>query len=370
MKMPYLSKSRLQVFLDCTQKYWAQYVDQQNATPSDTTFADLGTNVHQACQLAGMKNMDADDAWRHVAGRKAMPVQQYEDGLVMVKYFVDKVKDRLDGTLISYEYEIQPQGFKATDVPIKGFIDELRSIDVNTAHIIDYKTDYSIPTREELDDSLDSLIYAYALWKILGVSRCKVTWVYLRHDAVLSRDISRERLQQFEGWLKATWAAMKKFDKPVPNIGAGCRYCSYQCPTYLGIMAGTTKLAIPNIETLTTKDLIIKYDKLGDIEKVVKTYKEQVRDRLVAAVEASGSDKIEIDGASARLSFPYDTRVNEERFIEQFKGEPWFKDVVSVSITELKKVMKNLPEEQQKIINDMSTKVSTSKRLNVHVPRE
>lgn len=364
MRLPYLSKSRFQMFLDCEQKYWDIYVSKVKNAPGRAVFAELGTNVHQAIQASKeLPDEEFEHIWETVHSRNPMDQEFYNVGLEMFKWYLT-IEERLPGKVKEYEFHINSKetGAKAL-VPQEGYIDEYREIDVNTVHLVDYKTGYVIPTKEELDTSMEALFYCLAMYVLYGYSRFRFTWIYLRHEAEISRDFTLDQILEFQVWLSGWFKYMKGLKKPHPNFGEGCRYC-HKCDLHQDIMAGNTKLKVPDVNTLSVPELLVKFDTLKGIEKVVKTMKGDYKFAIESIIGEEG-EIITEEGHTAKLTQSWNNVVNTQEFFDEYKDEPWFTEVIKISVTEAKKLTKEFPE-----IGDMMIKVAGSKRLRVNVKRQ
>lgn len=364
MRVPYLSKSRFQMFLDCEQKYWDIYVSKVKKAPERAVFAELGTNVHQAIQASmELPDEEFEHIWETVHSRNPMDQDFYNTGLNMFKWYLS-IADRLPGTVKDYEFHIKSKDTREKGlVPMEGYIDEYREIDVNTVHLVDYKTGYVIPTKEELDVSMEALFYCLGMYALYGYSRFRFTWIYLRHEAEITRDFTLDQILEFQTWLVGWFKYMKDLKKPHPNFGEGCRYC-HKCDLYQDIMAGTTKLKIPDVNTLSTTDLLIKFDTVKGIEKVVKTMKGQLKDAIESIIGEEG-EILTDEGHTAKLTQSWNTVINSNKFYERYQHADWFTDVIKISVTEAKKLMKEFPE-----MEECFTQVAGARRLRVNVKRK
>ena len=368
MIVPYLSNNRLQIFLDCEMKYWKIYIEKVQIPPSAMPAADLGTNVHQAIQVAASEGIDPVEAYEKVCATRPIQPDMFPQGKEMVEWYFTEGSSQLDGRAPHFEHTIKDLPTGA--VPIYGFIDEVREIDASTVNLIDYKSNWVIPTSAEFDDGLDKMIYCYGIWKSTHYRRFKFTWMYLRHEAVITREVSEDDLKSFEPWLVGIYDYMSKLKKPKANVGPGCQYCDVKCEIYLRLMTGETKMVLPPIMGLTTQEIAEKYDKVKAVEKVLKTFKKQLKEALIkAADEADGMIQFS-DGTTVKVTQSYESHVDKKKFFEQFSDAPWFNDVIAVGITALKKEMKDMDPEELEALEPMMTQVSKSKRLNVNVARK
>lgn len=302
----FLSKSAIDLFKQCSQKYQWHYIDKLKGIQSlqERQAAVFGQVVHEALEkyFESGKKLNLKDLY-HEAFTKAEVVDQslFELGEMMITDYANSYDNGYEIIGIEKEFKLYlPNG-----VPIKGVIDRIDKLSDEEIEIIDYKTGRSWPlTAEQLKTDLQLGMYHLAA-KIMfpWAKKIKLTLSYL-HFGQISTYRSDEELDVLLHYLLAMHTKiMQLYAKQIPvhtNLTPLCHYCEFKakCDTFKDAisMNATTEQLEDKLATLVPS----KTGMVVDME-VLDKFREAVKNKIsVLKKVEEGIDEIIKSEASAQ----------------------------------------------------------------------
>ncbi len=238
-----LSATRVNTFLQCTLRYWFNYVDHLPKVPSPAFR--LGLAVHESLELAGQIWMDKGkftkidrkkilDRYTEVSIKEGIEDQDiHKEGIELVSR---RLNDFDLGRIIQLEktFGFDEQGSEKLTteygVSLIGAIDKAIEVDEGTLLIVDYKTSKTAPTVHQLKSDIQLSIYdlvASILWP--NYERIILSLDMLRSEILYTYRTPEER-KEFSKYLTAVHAQMKNLkEKDVKaRLNIFCPWCDYK----------------------------------------------------------------------------------------------------------------------------------------------
>lgn len=281
----FLSKSAIDLFKQCSQKYQWHYIERLTGVQSleERQAAVFGQVVHAALEdyFKSGKTLNLKELYRqHFATAEVVDQNLFEIGEKMIIDYADAYDN--GNKIIGLEQEFQlylPNG-----VPIKGVIDRIDEISPDEIEIIDYKTGRSMPlTQDQLQTDLQLGMYNLAA-KILfpQYKRVKLTLSYLYYGQI-SVYRTDEELDILLNYLQAMhtkiMALYEKKIEPKTNITPLCHYCQFKskCSAFRDTIS--TEVSADKLEESIATLVNTKEGMVVDMEKLDK-FREFVKNKI------------------------------------------------------------------------------------------
>ena len=247
-KRPRVSFSKLDTYERCPRLFKRRYVElvrRAKAVPLE-----FGTGVHAALEVAheehktrGVREPVSEDRvrklWqRHFKDSGLTGVDLYQQGLDMVTGFVRRQGVLDPETLIGIE---QRFSFELGDFDVVGVIDRVDRVDDETVVIIDYKSNWVLFTRDEVDASLQLSLYAVAAKKMYPwAKRVLLAFDMLRHNVQLKTERSEADLKAALEYAELLAKRAIADTEYAPKLGKFCGTCDerHDCPAFLRAISG------------------------------------------------------------------------------------------------------------------------------------
>lgn len=362
-----LSSSRMQRYQDCPRSYYLRYHEEQSDGQSGP-YAELGTCVHGVAEwlLGRIKSgeppssEELPDVFTQLWIAKGhMPKGElYDSGQAMVQSFtrlmpppeperIVGVENRFDlqvGTvkLIGYCDLVYDHSFVTPAPGHENSPDSVQSVCV-----YDWKTQYQIPERAELDESIQAACYALWAAETFPNAEIETCWVFVRHDVKMRTAWNRGSLIGVRDWIhnlgrKIEDLAEQGLEAFPARLGTRCTYCNYQlgCPK----MHETVEQLIP-----TCRQAIIEaYEEAKVRAKVADEHKK----RLERAMRGMLADEPFIHGGRRYEMAKTSRRSLKARQLRQLAIQAEmdmqdFDDALSVNLSKVEKALHELPEGEQ-----------------------
>ena len=223
---------------DCSFAYEQQY-DPKSETPrvlkkksnhaSNTQAARLGNIIHGALEDWRMP----DENGKTPPPKFGRLMMLYDDGKVLLRRWFDR---RGKDPIRVYATE-QAMGSHANPfmldngVPIYGFIDLIVEHKNGAIEVIDYKSNRAPKTQDEADSDVQAGIYLSWAKQMFPDREIRFSFEMLRFG-VVTTIWDNKKLDNFKAWLKTQYESIKNKTEGTPEIGDGCRWCSFTtvCP--------------------------------------------------------------------------------------------------------------------------------------------
>lgn len=246
-----LSYSKVSTFIQCPQKYKFSYVERR-PRPGGNMFASIGTAAHAVAEDLINEHVDARKVGRLDRGRipellrKAwadndLPgtEEDFSTALAWLNRWADLEGEihfeQVVGTEIKFKIKL-PCGTEIT-----GIIDRVdRDLTTGRHEIIDYKTNRSLYSAIDLENSLQLSTYALAGRKLFDEGDPLLTYTMFAHGVRQRTTRTAARIDATGHYLSAAASVMQAARKFPAQLSVLCGWCDYagDCPAY---QAGLTK---------------------------------------------------------------------------------------------------------------------------------
>lgn len=179
-----LSASKIKTYQLCPRRYWYRYI--LNKEEPQTPYTILGSSVHKAIELGYQRQEEPTALFTEVWLEKIKEHQMtpewkfYNDGFEMVRRYSFKTPPIVSEKEFRLPY---PSDFPVCE--LHGFIDQI----FEDGTLIDLKTSGKKPTKKQLADDVQFIIYAWAYEQLFGKKPTKVLWHHLRTGDMIEADV-------------------------------------------------------------------------------------------------------------------------------------------------------------------------------------
>ena len=378
------SFTRFDTAEQCAHKFWRRYVLGEKGPKTDPLL--LGTVVHSTLEAAGRaivaaQHVGALDLPKLLKLYAAKYVETYtgqgaadvfEQGEQMITDWhartgaVDyrrfaSIEERFDLVL--------PSG-----VRVMGFIDLIERAEDGTITVVDYKSSRALPSRQDMDRSMQLGIYALAARQRYPDAPIRLCFDMLRHGLRLYTERTSAQLDTLERYLSALASRVEGWADNgavyTPTLNRFCHWCSFKavCPAYQGALeVGELGELCPD----SLDDIATERTRLVQVEKIVKSRRAELDGVIRDYVKQDGH--INAGGMRFELVKTRGTKYQPEQagqVLGQLLGiEPAqaLQMVATVDKTKLSKVLKQVDDESAAMIAqaelDAGAKVTHSSRL-------
>ena len=239
-----LSYSKMSLYLNCPRSYMKLYIDR--VPPKPQPFFSFGTTIHETFEvvydpihpiekpsLEKVLEIYEEVRMKHREGfeSEAMEEQYRQDGIRQITmYYHTYIKNHPFKPAYSIEdyFEI-PCGKYAV---MTGFIDRIDKLDDGTYEILDYKTEPSMRTQEELDNDKQLSIYYWACEDTMNLKISRLSLLMLDHDCKIETTRTRDSIPKVIESIDKTAYAMINEKEFKPRKNKYCKSCDHlhDCP--------------------------------------------------------------------------------------------------------------------------------------------
>ncbi|MBK7537535.1 MAG: PD-(D/E)XK nuclease family protein [Myxococcales bacterium] len=304
---PHLSFSRLSRYEQCPRSYYLHYRDKLPAEPGMPLR--FGTVLHAALeallkeaideQLVGPLSVERALAFYQAAwlAEGLSGLELFEQGLHICRAFV-RVQGVLDWRhVLAVEQDFRLQVGEFTVV---GCIDRVDKLDDESIEIIDYKSNYQLFSREEVDSSLQLALYqaaAQTLWP--WAKNIRLSYWLLRHDL---RQVTVRTGQQISDALTYVEMLGRQIEAAAsfpPQVSANCAYCDHRhhCDAYAQALTGARSVVCADLTNLV--ELAREREEVASLSRVLYARKQELEEVLKAHLQ--DKEQLELGGVRYRL---------------------------------------------------------------------
>jgi len=358
-----LSATRVNAFLQCTLRYWFNYVDHLPKVPSPAFR--LGLAVHESLEFAGKIWMEKDkftktDKKKILERYTEVSIKEGIEDLDIHKEGIELVSRRLNnfdlGKIIELEktfgyYDEGSEEITTEDgVALIGAIDKAIEVDAGTLLIVDYKTSKTAPTVHQLKNDIQLSIYdlvASILWP--DYERIILSLDMLRSEILYTYRTLEER-KEFSKYLKIVHDQMKNLKKKdaKARLNIFCPWCDYKeyCDGY---KKACKKSDYKFLKTFELEDdvLVKEWAEIRSIKKILEGRERELNMAIMDKIRDSHINmKIEDEEVyirqNSRINYDLKTVYNSvpaEEFIE----------LVNLNKTAVKKYIDKNPAVKERI---------------------
>ncbi len=246
-----LSYSKMGLFENCPRSYRKLYIDR--VPPKSQPFFSFGTTIHETFENI----YDPDHPIEKPSLEKTLEIyhsvfnehrEGYQNEEVENKYRADGIRQ----ITMYYKRFIENEPFKPAfsiedyfEIPtgklavMTGFIDRVDLLPDGTYEILDYKTEPTDRTQEEVDKDKQLSIYYWACETTMNMRISKLSLYMLDHDKKVSTTRKTEDLQKVVDHIDKMAARMINEQEFKPKKNKYCKSCDHlqDCPLKDEIMA-------------------------------------------------------------------------------------------------------------------------------------
>ncbi|NLI79935.1 MAG: PD-(D/E)XK nuclease family protein [Candidatus Riflebacteria bacterium] len=239
-----LSYSKMSLYLNCPRAYKRLYLDR--VPPKPQPFFSFGTTIHETFEhiydpgnprpkpsLEEVLKIYDEVRLTHREGMASEEIEERyrQDGIRQITLYYNRfIKDQPFAPAHSIEdYFELPCGKYAV---MTGFIDRIDKLPDGTYEILDYKTEPTMRTQDEVDHDKQLSIYYWACEDALGLKISKLSLFMLDHDAKITTTRTREDVPKVVEQVDKTAYAMINEKEFAPRKNKYCKSCDHlhDCP--------------------------------------------------------------------------------------------------------------------------------------------
>ncbi|RCK78345.1 MAG: hypothetical protein OZSIB_1587 [Candidatus Ozemobacter sibiricus] len=239
-----LSYSKMSLYLNCPRAYKKLYIDR--IPPKPQPFFSFGTTIHETFEriydpanprpkptLDEILQIYEEVRLTHREGMSSEEVEERyrQDGIRQLTMYYNRfIKDQPFALAHSIEdYFELPCGKYAV---MTGFIDRIDKLPDGTYEILDYKTEPTMRTQEEVDHDKQLSIYYWACEDALGLKISKLSLFMLDHDVKITTTRTRDDIPKVVEKVDETAYAMINEKEFAPKKNKYCKSCDHlhDCP--------------------------------------------------------------------------------------------------------------------------------------------
>lgn len=372
-----ISYSSLEVFENCPKRFEFQVIEKIK-TPK-TKEQVFGTSLHTTLKRFYSKSPvfpTLDELidyfrleWQQVADKVKWPDAKskevyFNEGKRILEAFYKKNTGQFPMIVAlesGFEAPIEDSG-KETIHVLTGIIDRIDKVADDKFEIIDYKTNRKMPPASMLKDNLQLSIYLLGFLKrwpnMAEPEKVDLSLYFLKHGEKLSTKRTKEDAEKIKARVLKNIAEIEKnYFPPIPS--ALCNYCSFRsiCPMWSHLYQE------PTLEDAEVKKMVDEYfnlkneadqtdEKLAGIKRQVNTYLEKKGIERVFGEEG-------FIGRSVQTKQDYDP----EKIRHILENHGFWQQVLSLDKKKFDSLLKKLPPELLKQVEEAKTKTKTMKIL-------
>ena len=297
-----ISFSQIKTYSQCPLRYKFEYIDQKD-TPNYAEVMHDGEIMHKMLEL-----ISEDPTFEGLEERINDVIMFYAK-----QYSFEQLK-RCE-TIIRSWFTADSFPHKVLDVeryfniPLKetfiisGIIDRIDEITPDKYSITDYKTGWHLYSDNEIENSIQLRIYAYAMFTMYPhLSSIVITYDNVRLKSQISKEIIRDELPTIEANLYAFICGLflNSSKDYKARVGHSCIYCSYTsiCNDYKEWIS----LEMGLEEGMTIEQIAGVYLRVNTQSTIYRRKRETLRDLLITIFQSQGIKKIDLGGQTITLS--------------------------------------------------------------------
>jgi CRISPR/Cas system-associated exonuclease Cas4 (RecB family) len=282
-----VSYSKLTQFQKCPLAYKFNYITKEKKIPPPAMIG--GLIAHKLLEILG-RTKDWEIAQRNTIIKYHEYNKTIEIANELKSWF------HLSEFINAKEFEMEIQ-FNYSGFTFKGYIDRL-DYDGNNFEVVDYKYGNFEHTHNEIEESLQSHIYAYAIMEKFNVSKVIFTYHNLKQQTKFRRTVRKDELRMpYIVSLAESIIQSTETNEFPPKPSVDCIWCQFThiCEPYKIWIKSNYSLDGSNIESIVSTYILLK-DKVRTETK----NKDGIRQFLRAYMEQNELDYI--DSTSGRIT--------------------------------------------------------------------
>ena len=293
----------MDLFLTCQLSHNLKYVRKFAPIKGDQTALHFGSLVHTA--LEGIRR-DPDPEMVGEFVDKAAGTMKFDVKSSMIidakEILNDWVLDRdFTPEILNIEWRFDKQ-LPSADFRINGFIDLIEVDDDGVMNIIDYKSGNWIYHREELEDSLQLMMYAIAVWDEWKPSAINIGYDMVKFNRIVRR-VTRSDLIMSIKRIKNIKSMIDNCRNPIAELSQKCSWCErrYKCETFMSLPEQEQDFLV-----IKSKDIgrnVREFNRLQNLEKAVKIRKNELKSTVEMAISNHNEPVLDLGDIKAKLVY-------------------------------------------------------------------
>jgi RecB family exonuclease len=356
----HLSFSRLSLFEQCPLSYRFKYIEKREGESNNALR--FGKAIHRvleqllldaiADEHIGVLPEDRalvlfKEAW---VAEGLRGIELFQQGQELLQRFIREqgVLDQRRVLAIEKQFHLSAGPFT-----VLGYIDRVDCVDNETVEVIDYKTNFQLFTRDEVDSSLQLSLYALAAHKLWPwAKKVKLTYWMLRHGLRQQTERSPEQLDAALSYVEMLGKQSETSGEYPARLNTNCPYCSFRaaCPAYGLALKGARDFVCPDLADLEAVSK--ERAEVARIAKIAYARKEELDHVLKAHLKEQ--DELVLGGVKYRMfnatKVEYPLAQTIER-LGQVTGKSWNELVTELAVIDpkaLDSLMKKVARETDK----------------------
>ncbi len=303
MRFNTISYSAMDLFLTCQLSHNLKYVKKVDPIKGDQTALHFGSLIHKALEVI-RRNPDPDMISEFVD--KAAGTMKFDVKSSMIKDAKEILKGWLldrDFTpeIVNIEWRFDRQ-LPSADFRINGYIDLVEMDDDGVMNIIDYKSGNWIYHREELEDSLQLMMYAIAVWDEWRPKAINIGYDMVKFNRIVRR-VTRSDMVESIKRIKNIKSMMEKCRNPIAELSQKCSWCErrHKCNTFMSLPEHEQDFLVIKSEDIGRN--VKEFNRLQNLEKAVKTRKNELKGNIEMAISNHDEPVLDLGDIKARLIY-------------------------------------------------------------------
>lgn len=364
-----ISASALEVAQDCMAKWEATYLRRGAGFQNDA--AKLGTTLHSALEAwVTQERMNAgswDEGMLIVLFKMAffqnfsvMDMEEnewYKQGIAILKHWYNRtgqMQDIQSGTIISKEKKLEFNmpyllDKKKEYVPFRYIIDRLDQLEDDVFRVVDYKSQRSPFSADEMYKKIQPRAYALAVQ--LAYPTAKRIWVqfdFLRYSAVsivFTPDDNRSTWKYIQRLLQRIVDTPE--GKAEMTLGPGCQYCIKRvtCPSAM------SNAAAGGILGLSIEEMAELYSKLEAQVSAQKGILDNIGDALLLHARQEDMTEMQLGKFDVSVRTSSRREINNEE-LRNIVGDEVMSSYGKINVGDIERIKKDvrLTDEQRSML--------------------
>lgn len=303
MKFNTISYSAMDLFLTCQLSHNLKYIRKVKPIKGDQTALQFGSLIHKALE-AIRRDPDPDMVVEFVD--KAADTMKFDVKVSMIieakEILKNWVMDRdFAPEVLNIEWRFDRQ-LPSADFRINGFIDLIEVDDDGTMNIIDYKSGNWIYHREELEDSLQLMMYAIAVWDEWRPKTINIGYDMIKFNRIACRVTKSDMINTIKR-IKNIKSMIENCKNPISELSQKCSWCNtrYKCNAFMSLSEHEQDFFVIKSEDIGRN--VREFNRLQNIEKAVKTKKDELKGNIENAISNHDEPVLDLGDIKARLIY-------------------------------------------------------------------
>ncbi len=316
MNIEFLSASGASVYEQCPLRYHAKYILGKKS--GNTSQINAGLLAHKALEIYYRPDLklNPEESFEKASKEEFCPDrEQFNEAR---RIFFDLTSKEPKESTKTITTELNFEFFLESGSAARGFIDRIDLVNDKTIRIVDYKTGAFVPSKEELESSNQTNIYAAWVFleeKFNSIDTVEFNYKYIRANLEKVIVINRNQAYDYLTYFDHLFQAIKSNEKPKPSMNSFCWNCEHrsECSEYLNAMKVSLEIksaikpgskinSMDNLSELTACEMVDLYSEISTMSTCIDKEKKFLSSTLSEILKSLPNHIIETDLNIAKLS--------------------------------------------------------------------